>query len=220
MCAECLIHLLEAGDWQAAHDLLCGELAAPWFLENKEETSAELVRALRILEEHAGSLIGYAEGAGIYATHLVLRRAFHAILSSTHRRTDDGDFVSHSQLVLDTFADRFAACEEHSRGLGLAQARWGSRGVEVDPHTSKKERTNGVRRQEAFAAMATELAGWVLSDSAEGWEEEPPSVQQTLLAATVPAQSQLHTAWNVRLAASALAQELERDYAGSSARPT
>ena len=57
--------------------------------------------------------------------------------------------------------------------------------------------------------MGAELAAWVLSDSEEGREEAPPSAQQTLLAAAVPAQPQLHAAWSVRLAAVALTRELE-----------
>ncbi|KAK2078505.1 hypothetical protein QBZ16_003345 [Prototheca wickerhamii] len=137
---DCLAHLLEAGSWQSAHDALCADLAAPWFLDDGEEAEARLRGGLGALRPHAGAIVGYAQGAGLYESHLALRRAF---------------------------------------------------------------------LREALARMGAELAAWVLSDSEEGREEAPPSAQQTLLAAAVPAQPQLHAAWSVRLAAVALTRELE-----------
>ena len=72
-------HLLQAGDWPAAHALLCSAVAPAWMAAGGQQSEQRLSEVLSELEGHAQAInhVGGAgcweSGGGVYAAFLFLR---------------------------------------------------------------------------------------------------------------------------------------------------
>lgn len=158
-----LDQLLAAGDWAAAHALLCDVVAPRWLLAGDD---GRLAAVLAALEPHAGevNLAGGAgaweAGGGAYSAFLYLRDLYCSLGRTSRTSGAPGGQQAAAAPPPLSFQERMDAAARLAAMLADAAARWGLAGADAGGERRLDARPGGgAAQQAAYARMSGAPAG-------------------------------------------------------------